>query len=65
MPQTQKLQSRSAENPELSNVLTFKPGVGQNIALHASHAARDAAFLVSGQGIKTNYLSLVCGFSVH
>ena len=36
---TQKLRSPSAENPELTNVLPLKPGVGQNIAMHASPAA--------------------------
>ena len=30
----------SVENPELSKVLPPKPGVGQNIAMHASAAAR-------------------------
>ena len=29
------------KNPELTNVLPFKPGVGQNIAMHASPAARN------------------------
>ena len=34
-----------AESPELSNVPSGKPGVGQNLALHASPAARNSAFL--------------------
>ena len=29
------------EKPELTNVLPFMPGVGQNIATHASPAARN------------------------
>ena len=35
----------TVENPELANVLPLKPGVGQNIAMHASPAAR-SFFLV-------------------
>ena len=35
----------SAENPELSKVLWFKPGVGQNIALHALTSVRNSVFL--------------------
>ena len=31
----------STENLKLANVLPLKPGVGQNIALHASSAARN------------------------
>ena len=31
----------SVENPELTNVLPLKPGVGQNIAVHASPTARN------------------------
>ena len=33
------------ESPELSNIPSGKPGVGQNLALHASPAARNSAFL--------------------
>ena len=33
----------SAENPELSAVLSVKPGGGQNIVLHVSPAARNSA----------------------
>ena len=38
----------SAENPELSNAPSFKPGVGQNIALCALLTARNSAFCKSG-----------------
>ena len=31
----------SVENPELTNCLSLKPGVGQNIAMHASPTARN------------------------
>ena len=31
----------STENPELTNVLPLKPGVGQNIATHESPTARN------------------------
>ena len=41
----QKLRFLSAENPELSTVLPFKPNVGQNIALQTSPSARNSAFL--------------------
>ena len=34
------IQVRSVENPELTNVLSLKPGVGQIIAMHASPTAR-------------------------
>ena len=37
----------SAEDPELSDVPSFKAGVGQSTALHAWPAARNSAFLVS------------------
>ena len=37
----------SADNPELSKVLSSKNGVGQRIALHASPAVRDSTFLIS------------------
>ena len=37
----------SAENSELSMVLSFEPAVGQNIALHASHAVKNSASLNS------------------
>ena len=39
------IQVRSVENPELTNVLPLKPGVGQIIAMHASPTAR-IVFLV-------------------
>ena len=35
----------SVENPGLSKVFSVKPGIGQNIAMHASPAARNV-FLV-------------------
>ena len=35
----------SAENPEVTNVRSFKPGVGQNIAAHASPTARNSFFV--------------------
>ena len=35
----------SGENPELTNGLSLKPGVGQNIATHASLTAKNV-FLV-------------------
>ena len=35
----------SVENPELTNVLPLRPGVGQNIATHAVSAARDVLLL--------------------
>ena len=37
----------SAEDPEVSKVSSLKPGVGQNIALHASPTVREAAFLTT------------------
>ena len=38
---TQKLSSPFAKNPELSNVLSFKPGVCESIALHVSPVAKN------------------------
>ena len=35
-----EIKAPSVENPELTNVLPQKPGVGQNIATHASPTAR-------------------------
>ena len=37
----------SAENPEISKILTVRPRVDQNIALHASPTVRNSAFLIS------------------
>ena len=37
----------SAENPEVSKVLSFEPDVGQNIALCALPTARNSAFTVA------------------
>ena len=34
------------ENPELLHVFSLKPGVDQNITLHALPAARNSAFLI-------------------
>ena len=36
----------SAENPEFSQVLSFKLGVGQNIALRVSPAVEDSFFFI-------------------
>ena len=47
VPQTPKLRVRSVDSPELSNVLSFKHGVRQNIALRASPAARILAISAS------------------
>ena len=35
----------SAENPALSKVFSFKPGLDQNIVLHASPAARNLSLI--------------------
>ena len=37
---TQKIKSLSVENPQLTNVLYLKPGVGKNITMHAVPTAR-------------------------
>ena len=60
---TQILRFSSAENPELSKVLSFKPGVGQNIALRASSAGRKIslpifAFLVQSTSAPLSKTSL-------
>ena len=42
-----EMKASSAEIPSLANVLTFKPGAGQNIAssfFHASSTARNTFF---------------------
>ena len=44
-PADADIKTPSAENPELSEVLSFRPVVGEKIALHASPAARDSDFL--------------------
>ena len=36
-----------AENPELSQLLAFKPELGQITALHVSSSARNVSFLIS------------------
>ena len=46
VPGMQKLRPLSAEIPELSEVLYFKSGVGQNVALHALSTASNSAFLI-------------------
>lgn len=40
---TQKFKLPSAEHPVLSKVLSFKPGVSQNMVLRASLTARNSA----------------------
>ena len=35
-----EIKAPSLENPKLTNVLPLKPGVGQNIATHASPTAK-------------------------
>ena len=47
-PRKKKNQKKqlSDVNPELSVVLSFKPWVGHNVALHAALAARSSAFLL-------------------
>lgn len=47
IPCTQKWRALSAENPELSKLLTFKRGVGQKMALHASTTARNYVIVIS------------------
>ena len=44
---SQKLRFASAENEELSKVLSFTPGVSEIIALHVSPAARNSAWIIS------------------
>lgn len=39
-----EIKAPSAENQELAKVHSFKPGVDQNIALHASPAAKNPAY---------------------
>ena len=41
-----KIQVLSIENPVLSKAVLFKPGVGQNIVLHASPAGRNSTLLI-------------------
>ena len=48
-----KIKVPSVENPELTDVLPLKPGVGQIIAMHASHTARNS------------FLVLILTFPVH
>ena len=56
-----KIRALSSENTQLSTVLSFKPGVGQNIALHALPAARNFAFLVSAFSVYSTAVSVyVC-----
>ena len=44
----------SAENQELSNVFTSKPGVGQNIALHVPPTAcRNSSHLIYASTLQT------------
>ena len=46
--------SPSAENPDLSKVLSRKPAVCQNIALHALTAAGNISLYISSQFIQCN-----------
>ena len=55
----------SAENPGLSEVLSFKPGLGHNIAMHASPNARIffspfliSTFLVHSTSFSLDFLAL-------
>ena len=41
-----EIKSTSGKSSELSKMLSFKPGVGQNIALCASPAVRNPAALI-------------------
>ena len=43
-----EIKAPSAENPDLSKVLSNRPAVGHGIALHASPAARKYVFCFSG-----------------
>ena len=52
----QKLIKLYAVNPELLKVLTFKPGIGQNIALQASTAVWNSAVVLSSQFIQLLFL---------
>ena len=47
VPRIHKLRSPIAEISELWKVASFKPGGGQNIAFHASPAARNYGFVIS------------------
>ena len=42
----EKVRVTSSKNPKLSKVLSFEPGVGQNIVLHSLPTARKSAFLI-------------------
>ena len=46
----------SAEIPELSRVLSFKLGVGQNVAFHALPTARNCAFLIFAFSFHSTFL---------
>ena len=47
------------ENPDTSKDLSFKPGVGQNIALYALRTATDSVFAVSPWLIQLHLFSIL------
>lgn len=58
VPWTQKFQIFSAENPELWIFVCLKPGMGQNVALHALPTARNfSSFRLHGS---FNFISFCC-----
>ena len=62
----QALRSSLFVNSKLSEVLSLKPGVGRNIALHASPAARNSTVLMSTFPLySTSFIAnLVSSFSM-
>ena len=42
-----EIMTPSAETQELSKCISFKPGVGQDLAMHASQSARNCGRLIS------------------
>ena len=54
-----EIKAPSAENPELTNVLPLKPGVSQNMAMHALPTARNF-FLVLISTFLVHSLSFLC-----
>ena len=54
----QKLRKLYAVNPELLKVLTFKPRIGQSIALQASTAVWNSALVLPSQFIQLLFLFL-------
>ena len=49
---------QSAEKPELSKISSLRTGVGQNIALHVSPAARKRAFQVHSASFALSFFRL-------